>query len=62
MRRTVFQSQLEGSGKTNTSGSDRKRENLANKDPGTGTPGRGEEEYEDSDERNLCVDGGNVVG
>lgn len=50
------------SGQSNTTRSDRQREDLTNDNPGTGTPGGGEEEDEDGDESNLSVDGGNVVG
>merc|ERR1712113_425267 len=49
-------------GKTDTTGTDREREDLANDDPGTRAPGGGEEEDEDSDEGNLGVDSRNVVG
>jgi hypothetical protein len=48
------------SGESNTTGADREREDLADDDPGTGTPGAGEEEDEDGDEGNLGVDGGDV--
>jgi hypothetical protein len=47
---------------TNTSGADGEGENLADDNPGTRTPGRGEEEDEDGDEGNLGVDGRDVVG
>ena len=51
-----------GGRETDTAGPDRERKDLANNDPGTRAPGGGEEEDEDSDEGNLGVDGGNVVG
>lgn len=51
-----------GSRDTNTTRSDGEREDLANDDPGTGTPGGGEEEDEDGDESNLGVDSADVVG
>ena len=49
-----------GGGESNTTGADGEREDLADDDPGTGTPGAGEEEDEDGDEGNLGVDGGDV--
>lgn len=51
-----------GGGQTDTTRSDGEREDLANDDPGTGTPGGGEEEDEDGDEGDLSVDGRDVVG
>jgi hypothetical protein len=51
-----------GGGESNTTGTDGKREDLANKNPSTRTPGGGEEEDEDGDEGNLSVDGRDVVG
>ena len=39
-------------GESNTTGTDRKREDLANQDPSTRTPGGGEEENVDTDEGN----------
>ena len=51
-----------GGGQTNTTGSDRQREDLANDNPGTRTPGGSEPEDGDSDEGNLGVDSRNVVG
>jgi len=51
-----------GSGETDTTSSDREREDLADDNPSSRTPGRGKEEDEDSDEGNLRVDCGNVVG
>lgn len=50
------------SGQSNTTRSDRQREDLTNDNPGTGTPGGGEEEDEDGDEGDLSIDSGNVVG
>ena len=44
-----------GSGKSNTTRADREREDLANDDPGGGTPGRGEEEDVDADEGDEAV-------
>ena len=52
---------VRGSRQSNTAGTDRERENLADDDPGTRTPRGGEEEDEDSNERNLSIDGGNIV-
>jgi hypothetical protein len=49
-----------GGGESNTTGADGERENLADDDPGTGTPSAGEEEDEDGDERNLGVDSRDV--
>lgn len=54
-------SRLTGCGQSNTTGPDREREDLANENPGTRAPSRAEEEDEDSDERNLGVNGGDVV-
>merc|ERR1712137_443333 len=51
-----------GGGKGNTTGADREREDLANDDPGTRTPGAGKEEDEDGDEGDLGVDGRDVDG
>jgi hypothetical protein len=51
-----------GGGKGNTTRANGQREDLTDEDPGTRTPGSGEEEDEDGDERNLGVDSGNVVG
>jgi len=51
---------VRGSGKSNTARADGEREDLADDNPGTGTPGAGEEEDEDSDKGNLGVDGGDV--
>lgn len=51
-----------GGGEGNTTGTDREREDLANDDPGAGTPGAGEEEDEDGDEGDLGVDGRDVGG
>ena len=53
---------VRGGREGNTAGTDRQREDLANDDPSTGTPGRGEEENEDGNESNLCVDSTDVVG
>src|SRR3569833_180782 len=47
---------------TDTTRADRQGEDLANDDPGAGSPGGGEEEDEDGDEGDLGVDGGHVVG
>ena len=49
-----------GSGDGNTTRADRKREDLANDDPGTRAPRAGKEEDEDGDEGDLGVDGGVV--
>jgi len=51
-----------GSGKSNTTRSDGEREDLADENPGTRTPGGSEEEDEDGDEGDLGVDSGEVVG
>jgi hypothetical protein len=51
-----------GGGEGDTARADGKGEDLADEDPGTGTPGGGEEEDEDGDEGDLGVDGGDVVG
>lgn len=53
---------VRGGGEGNTTRADGQREDLTDEDPGTRTPGGGEEEDEDGDERNLGVDGGDVVG
>lgn len=50
------------SGETNTTRADGKREDLANNDPGTRSPGGSEEEDEDGNESNLGVDSRDVVG
>jgi len=49
-----------GGRKSDTTGSDGQREDLTDQDPGTRTPGGGEEEDEDGDECDLGVDGANV--
>merc|ERR1712137_617170 len=51
-----------GGGEGNTTRADGEREDLTDEDPGTRTPCGGEEEDEDGDERNLGVDGRDVVG
>jgi hypothetical protein len=51
-----------GGGQSNTTRADGQREDLADDDPGSRTPGRGEEEDEDGNEGDLGVDGGDVVG
>ena len=51
-----------GGGERNTTGADGERENLTNQNPGTRTPGGGEEKDEDGDERDLSVDSRKVVG
>ena len=51
-----------GGGESNTTGADGEREDLTDEDPGTRTPGGGEEEDEDGDERDLSVDSRKVVG
>jgi hypothetical protein len=51
-----------GGGESNTTGTDGEREDLTDKNPGTGTPGGGEEEDEDGDEGNLSVDSREIVG
>ena len=53
---------VRGGGEGNTTGTDGEREDLADDDPGAGTPGAGEEEDEDGDEGNLGVDGRDVGG
>ena len=50
-----------GGGQTDTTGADGQRENLADDDPGTGTPGGGEPKDEDGNEGDLGIDGGGVV-
>jgi len=50
------------SGKSNTTGTDGKREDFSNKNPGTRTPGSGEEEDIDGNESNLGIDSREVVG
>ena len=51
-----------GGGESNTTGADGEREDLADDDPGTGTPGAGEEEDEDGDEGDLSIDSRDIVG
>ena len=51
-----------GSRETDTTSSDWEREDLADNNPGTWTPGGCEEEDEDSDEGDLRVDSRDVVG
>jgi len=51
-----------GSRETNTTGSNGEREDLADDNPSSWTPGRGKEEDKDCDEGDLRVDCGNVVG
>ena len=51
-----------GGGQGNATGPDGQWEDLANNNPSSWAPGRGEEEYEDGNESNLRIDGGNVVG
>lgn len=51
-----------GSGQSNTAGTNGDREDLANENPGTRTPGRGEEEDVDGDQGDLGIDSGDVVG
>lgn len=51
-----------GGGETNTTRSDREREDLTDHNPGSWALGGGEEEDEDGDEGNLGVDGRDVVG
>lgn len=50
-----------GSGEGNTARTDGDGEDLANKNPGTRAPGRGEEEDVDGNQSNLGIDGGDVV-
>lgn len=50
------------SGQSNTTGTDRKREDFTNKNPSTRTPGSGKEEDIDGNESDLSVDGRDVVG
>jgi len=49
-----------GGGKSNTTGADGEREDLANDDPGTRAPSAGEEEDEDGNECDLSVDSRDV--
>jgi hypothetical protein len=51
-----------GSGQSNTARTDGDREDLANENPGTRTPGRCEEEDVDGDQGDLGVDSRDVVG
>ena len=51
-----------GGRESNTTGSDGKREDLTDQDPGTRTPGGSEEEDEDGNEGDLSVDSRDVVG
>ena len=50
-----------GSGQGNTTRTNGQREDLTDEDPGTRTPGSGEEEDEDGDEGDLSVDGRDVA-
>lgn len=50
-----------GSGEGDTAGTDEQREYVADDDPGTGTPGAGEEEDVDADEGNHGGDGVRVA-
>jgi hypothetical protein len=51
-----------GSGEGDTTRSDREGEDFTDQDPGTRTPGGGEEEDEDGNEGNLSVNSRDVVG
>lgn len=51
-----------GGRESNTARADGKREDLANDDPGTRTPGAGKEEDEDGNEGDLSVDRTGVLG
>jgi len=51
-----------GGGQTNATGANWQWENLANNDPGARAPGRGKEEDEDGNERDLGIDSRDVVG
>jgi hypothetical protein len=51
-----------GGGETDTTGADGDREDLADDDPGTGTPGGGEEEDVDADECDEGAGGVGIVG
>jgi hypothetical protein len=51
-----------GGGETDTTGTDRDGEDFTDDDPCTWTPSGGEEEDEDTDEGDLGVDSGDVVG
>lgn len=53
---------LRSGGETDTTRSDWEREDLANHDPSARTPSRGEEEDKNSNESDLGIDGGDVVG
>lgn len=53
---------LTGCRQSNTTGTNRQREDLANKNPSTRAPSCAEEKDEDGDERDLSVDGSGVVG
>jgi len=50
------------SGQTNTTGTNGQWEDFTNDNPGTRTPCRCEEEYEDGDECDLGIDGWDVIG
>lgn len=52
---------VRGSRQCNATSTDGEREDLADDDPGTRTPGGSEEEDEDGDKGNLSIDGRNVV-
>ena len=58
----VFPEPVGGGGETHTTRSNGEREDLANHDPGTRSPGRCEEEDEDGDEGDLSIDSREVVG
>lgn len=53
---------VRGSRETDATRSDWEREDLADENPCSGTPGGSEEEDEDGDEGDLGVDSGDVVG
>jgi len=53
---------VRGGGETDTTGSDRNGEDLANDNPCTGAPGGGKEEDVDADEGNQCSGSAWVVG
>jgi len=51
-----------GGGESDTTGSDGKREDFTDENPGTRSPGGSEEEDEDGNESDLCVNSSDVVG
>lgn len=51
-----------GGRESDTTGTDREREDFTDENPGTRSPGRGEEEDEDGNEGDLSVNSSDVVG